>query len=52
MARVTLANIAAATSLSKFAVSRALSGKSGVSDDTRRRVQEVATRLGYARVAP
>lgn len=49
MARVTLSTIAEMTGLSKFAVSRSLSGKDGVSDDTRRRVQEVATRLGYMR---
>lgn len=49
MARVTLATIAEHTGLSKFAVSRSLSGKSGVSEITRRRVQDVAARLGYAR---
>ncbi|WP_193335797.1 LacI family DNA-binding transcriptional regulator [Devosia beringensis] len=49
MARVTLSTIAEATGLSKFAVSRSLSGKDGVSDDTRRRVLEVATQLGYIR---
>lgn len=49
MARVTLSTIARETGLSKFAVSRSLSGKDGVSDDTRRRVQEVADRLGYSR---
>lgn len=50
MARVTLATIAAETGLSKFAVSRSLSGKDGVSEATRRRVQEAAARLGYVRV--
>jgi LacI family transcriptional regulator len=35
--------------LSKFAVSRALAGKSGVSEATRRRVQTVAAELGYVR---
>ncbi|MBZ9938608.1 LacI family transcriptional regulator [Mesorhizobium sp. BR1-1-16] len=49
MERVTLGAIAAQMGLSKFAVSRALSGKSGVSDETRRRVQEVAAELGYTR---
>jgi len=49
MARVTLSTIAEATGLSKFAVSRSLSGKDGVSDETRRRVQAVATELGYLR---
>lgn len=52
MSRVTLATIAAKTGLSKFAVSRALSGKSGVSDKTRQLVQEVAAELGYLRQAP
>jgi LacI family transcriptional regulator len=50
MKRVTLAKIAQATGLSKFAVSRSLSGKDGVSEDTRRRVHEVAAELGYSRV--
>lgn len=49
MAKVTLAIIAQRTGLSKFAVSRSLAGKSGVSDETRRRVQQVAAELGYAR---
>jgi LacI family transcriptional regulator len=49
MARVTLSTIAAITGLSKFAVSRSLSGKDGVSDETRRRVQDVAAELGYER---
>ncbi len=49
MAKVTLSTIAAHMGLSKFAVSRALSGKSGVSDDTRRRVEAVAAELGYVR---
>ena len=52
MAKVTLATIAQRTGLSKFAVSRSLSGKNGVSEETRRRVQEVAAELGYARTSP
>jgi LacI family transcriptional regulator len=51
MARVTLSTIAQKTGLSKFAVSRSLSGKDGVSDETRRRVQRVAAELGYIRPA-
>jgi len=51
MPRVTLSTIAARTGLSKFAVSRSLSGKDGVSEDTRRRVQQVAAELGYVRTA-
>jgi len=35
--------------VSKFAVSRALSGKSGVSEQTRKRVQNLAAELGYVR---
>jgi LacI family transcriptional regulator len=50
--RVTLGTIAARMGLSKFAVSRALAGKSGVSEATRRRVEEVAAELGYVRAAP
>lgn len=49
MAKVTLTTIAKQTGLSKFAVSRSLSGKDGVSKETRRRVQEVAAQLGYVR---
>lgn len=52
MQRVTLATIAERLGLSKFAVSRALAGKSGVSEATRRRVEEVAAELGYVRPAP
>jgi LacI family transcriptional regulator len=51
MARVTLSTIAEMTGLSKFAVSRSLSGKDGVSEETRRRVQQVAAELGYERTA-
>lgn len=49
MERVTLGGLAARLGLSKFAVSRALSGKTGVSEATRRRVQELAAELGYTR---
>lgn len=51
MARVTLSTIAKETGLSKFAVSRSLAGKDGVSDETRKLVQDVAERLGYVRSA-
>jgi LacI family transcriptional regulator len=47
MPKVTLRVLAEETGLSKFAVSRALSGKSGVSEETRLRVVEAARRLGY-----
>lgn len=47
MARVTIQNIADRLGISKFAVSRALTGKSGVSEATRRLVLEVAAELGY-----
>ncbi|HTN60209.1 MAG TPA: LacI family DNA-binding transcriptional regulator [Devosia sp.] len=49
LARVTLASIAAHTGLSKFAISRALSGKGGVSEQTRQRVIDAAKALGYSR---
>lgn len=49
MTRVTLADIAAELGLSKFAVSRALAGKGGVSPATRRLIEEAAERLGYLR---
>lgn len=49
MSKVTIQSIADACGLSKFAVSRALSGKEGVSEATRARVTEAATRLGYSR---
>lgn len=49
---VTLQNIAKDTGLSKFAVSCSLSGKPGVSDATRKRVEDAATRLGYQRQKP
>jgi LacI family transcriptional regulator len=52
MTRVTLATIAQQTGLSKFAVSRALAGKSGVSEDTRRKVEAIALELGYVKPAP
>lgn len=47
MSKVTLQAIADQLSISKFAVSRALSGKGGVSDDTRARVLSKALELGY-----
>jgi LacI family transcriptional regulator len=50
--RVTLQMIAEKTGLSKFAVSRSLSGKDGVSDGTRERVMQVAAELGYLKATP
>lgn len=56
MSKITLQAIADQLGISKFAVSRALSGKGGVSDDTRSRVRSKAVELGYlktpAGVAP
>lgn len=49
MRKVTLQDIANHTGLSKFAVSCSLSGKAGVSEATRRRVEETAAMLGYQR---
>jgi len=48
MARVTVQSIADQLGLSKFAVSRALSGHPGVSATTRAAVVELAERLGYS----
>ncbi|ODT72122.1 MAG: hypothetical protein ABS75_04810 [Pelagibacterium sp. SCN 63-23] len=47
MSRVTIQSIADHLGISKFAVSRALTGKAGVSDATRLNVQKVAEELGY-----
>ena len=47
MSRVTLQEIADHLGLSKFAVSRALTGKPGVSEDTRRSVLSAAEQFGY-----
>ncbi|MDX0952824.1 LacI family DNA-binding transcriptional regulator [Sinorhizobium medicae] len=52
MSRITLQDIADHTGLSKFAVSCSLSGKPGVSDTTRKRVQDAAVQLGYQRLKP
>ncbi|KAB1111507.1 LacI family transcriptional regulator [Neorhizobium galegae] len=49
--RVTLQTIAREVGLSKYAVSRSLSGKSGVSEETRERIRETAERLGYSKPA-
>ena len=45
--RITLQQIANEVGLSKYAVSRSLAGKSGVSEETRERIKEAAHRLGY-----
>ena len=47
--KVSLETIAREVGLSKYAVSRSLSGKSGVSEETRERIRETAQRLGYIR---
>lgn len=44
---VTLADIAAQVGVSSVAVSKALSGKKGVSDDLRERIKQVAEQMGY-----
>lgn len=44
---VTLADIAAKVGVSNVAVSKALSGKPGVSDELRIRIKQVADRMGY-----
>jgi DNA-binding LacI/PurR family transcriptional regulator len=50
--KITLQDIAAATSLSLGSISLALSGKNGVSADTRQRVLDAARDLGYERSTP
>jgi len=47
MGRVTMQTIADHVGLSKYAVSRSLSGKGGVSETTRKRVEQAAIELGY-----
>lgn len=47
--KVTLQEIADAAGVSKFAVSRALAGKSGVSEETRAAIVNLAGQLGYFR---
>lgn len=47
--RVTLQTIAREVGLSKYAVSRSLAGKSGVSDETRALIRQTAERLGYVK---
>lgn len=44
---VTLETLASKLNLSKYSVSRALTGKQGVSEDTRKAVFELAAKLGY-----
>lgn len=48
---VTLADIAAKVGVSNVAVSKALSGKPGVSDEMRARIKSVAEELGYVSTA-
>ncbi|THE13946.1 LacI family DNA-binding transcriptional regulator [Bacillus timonensis] len=45
--KVTMQDIADYLNISKNSVSQALSGKPGVSDETRKQVQETANKLGY-----
>lgn len=51
MKRVSLNDIAARLGISKYSVSRALTGKPGVSDTTRQRVLGVAHEMGYRHYA-
>ncbi len=50
--KVTLQEIADAAGVSKFAVSRALSGKPGVSEETRTVLVKLAAQMGYFRNHP
>jgi LacI family transcriptional regulator len=45
--KVTMQQIADHVNVSKFAVSKALSGKAGVSPETREKIVQAATQLGY-----
>lgn len=47
MKKVTMQQIADVLGLSKYAVSKALAGKEGVSPQTREKIIDTATRLGY-----
>lgn len=49
---VTLSHIAREVGVSTVTVSKALSGKSGVSEDMRKKIKEVASQLGYQMVSP
>lgn len=51
MKKVTLQDIANQMGVSKFAVSRALSGKDGVSEETRKRITATAVEMSYLRAA-
>ena len=51
MTRATLADVAAAAGVSVATASRAMSGRGDLSAQTRRRVREAATALGYGRHA-
>lgn len=45
--KVTMQQIAVQAGVSKYAVSKALSGQSGVSEETREKIVKIATQLGY-----
>lgn len=51
MKKVTMQQIAEQVGISKFAVSQALSGKSGVAEETRIKIVQAANELGYFRRA-
>lgn len=52
MKAVTLDDIAKRLNLSKYSVSRALAGKTGVSEETRLRIINTARTMGYLRSSP
>lgn len=52
MKSVTLADIAAKVGVSNVAVSKALSGKPGVSDELRSRIKSIAKEMGYVSNTP
>lgn len=51
MKKITMQQIAEQVGVSKFAVSQALSGKSGVAEETRIRIVQAANEMGYSRKA-
>ena len=49
MKACTLKDIAKEAGVSAMTVSKVMNGKSGVSDETRKRIREVASRMNYTR---
>lgn len=45
--RITIADVAAAAGVSMMTVSRAVNGQTGIREDTRKRIMEIAASMGY-----